>query len=1017
VGDPENPLEDLWQNIKGVGEGVSHVAQGYYNLFTDEKARNEWKKGWSSLVNDRGMAKAVGGHLWNGIKQDTTSHYTDPEGNFDLGYSLWHHPASMLMDLAVLKDVASGGAKMYGKAAGGASRSLLAAEEAAKLRPMTTGDKMIQFGEKLDKIAIDPLTLTAKGIGASPIGKWIREELGFGPKGEHKFYDPRLATEQAAVNAELSQKQRLLLEANLGEGSGERVLNAIDRGSAADYAALKPNELDFVNRYKATQGIGRVEGQAIALPEREKMLKERGYIPEDTTEILAKQAAVREWGEKALTEDRLAEAVEKVKSGEWNPTYRFLAHEKGHEYSMLENLMADSRGERMPSAGQGTGAQLKTRTGMGVYEKDPLVSTFKQMGMEAQMDRRIRMKDALLDLAQKRGELKVVASDKDIPAGWKIIPTEAWEREMVASKRAAGLALSQEMQGLDKAGAARAAYQELLRDPRTLEALKNNKVLAAPAWLSNYLRFRLAIPGPMARAYDSMARYWKSWATILRPSYWINVAGGNGFLAALHGVSPMDAVRFWRNRKYLPPELQAIQQLPRPGGGFYQKAVASGRNLDSIIHTYVDKGPAFAHDVEHLRLQAAALADVGHKFDFSSAVLADKDKWYQMVAQGPEKLSQMVRDHVVAREQLAKYAPEIQKTEQEFLKVDAQAEKMLRKGKVGQEFYELASKREEFQAALTGLKEQNLRSLEREGMFRKNMPEAQQLADWAEKAIEPANELQGAYLRLHPLERTWLSRAIPFYPWVKAMNALAFRLPFIYPKQTFMWNRYSSMMNDLMSHEEHLPPWMRGALFVGPTSDGAQVYVKPFWDPFRAAEPVKWGGMTLPGIAGGFLRHPLLKVVFDGNGGVDSFTMKPWSMDETMTRASNGEVHKLDPKTGFFERTITQPSIWKRLWGLFPEAQMVDQFFLPHVQTDKGWVGNPSPIRDAAGEPMFPVPFYQRALKSLLPVMFRTEDQDLNDQRKQQMLYKDYMKEIRRMPPEEQETAIKVLEDAFRTRK
>lgn len=1017
VGDPENPVDDLWQNVKGLGEAAGHIIQGTYNVITKPEVRDAYQKKIKEVATDPNRAMSAGGHLLNGVGQEVWSHYTDPEGNFDLGYSLWHHPVSMALDLAVVKDLAVNGVKVAGRMAGGVSRALATAEQLQKMRPLTTADKMIQWGERLGKVDVDPFTLTMKGIGATPIGKWIKEELGYGPKGEHKFYDPRVANEQAMVNAELSQKQKLLLESKLGEGSGDRVFNALDRGSAADYAALKPEEADFIKRYRATQGLEVHPSQTMELPEREKLLKERGYIPEDTSGVLAKQAAIREWGEGGLTDERLAEATAKVKSGEWNPTYRFLAHENDHEYSMLDRLMADARDERISSGGQGAGSQLKERTGMGTYEKDPLVATFKQMGIEAQTDRRIRMKDAIFDLANKRGELKAVASEKDLPAGWKVIPNEAWEREMVASKRAAGLALSQEMRGLDKAGAAREAYAQLMRDPKTLEAIKNNKILAAPNWLANYMRFRMAIPGPMARVYDSVARYWKSWATILRPSYWINVAAGNGFLAALHGVSPMDAARFWRNRKYLPAELQAIQQLPKPGAGVYQKVITKGRNLDSVIHTYIDKGPAFAHGVEPLRQQVQALSDVGHKFDVSADVLADADKWHQMIAQGPENLSKMVRDHVVAREQLAKYSMDIQAKEAEFAKANGAAEKFLKKGNVGQDFYEAALKREGLQSELMGLKEQNLRQFQREGMIRQGIPQAQQVADWAEKAIAPANELQGAYLRLHPLERTWLSRAIPFYPWVKAMSALAFRLPFMYPKQTFMWNRFASTMNDLMSHEEHVNPWMRGAVHVGMTDDGAQVVVLPFWDPFKSAEPIKWGGLTLPGIAGGFLRHPLLKLVFDGNGGVDSFTMKPWSGDETMTRSSNGEVFKMDPKTGFFDRTITQPSIWKRLWNLFPESQMVDQFFLPYVQTDKGWVGHPDPIKDPSGAPMFPTPFYQRAWKALTPARFITEDQRMSDERKQAKLYKDYIKEIRHMPPDEQATAMKVLEDAMQVRK
>src|SRR5579862_7582361 len=172
VGDPENPLDDLWQNVKGLGEGVGHVVQGYYNLATDPKARDEWQKGMHEFLTKPSMTRAVGGHLWNGLKEETASHYTDPEGNFDLGYSLWHHPASMAMDLAVLKDAASGGAKMYGQMAGGTSRALLSAEKAAQLGKMSTADKMIQWGEQLDKVPVDPFTLTAKAVGATPPAKW-----------------------------------------------------------------------------------------------------------------------------------------------------------------------------------------------------------------------------------------------------------------------------------------------------------------------------------------------------------------------------------------------------------------------------------------------------------------------------------------------------------------------------------------------------------------------------------------------------------------------------------------------------------------------------------------------------------------------------------------------------------------------------------------------------------------------------------------------------------------------------
>ena len=595
------------------------------------------------------------------------------------------------------------------------------------------------------------------------------------------------------------------------------------------------------------------------------------------------------------------------------------------------------------------------------------------------------------------------------------------------------------MKGLDKTTAAREAMGKFLSDPRTMAPLKEGSLIAVPNYLANWMRFRMGVPSPLARTYDNVFRYWKSAATVLRPNYWANVMGGRGVLAALHGVNPMDIAAYIKNRHLLPPEARAIMQTswaPK-GASIFQKSTTNLKNFDAMVNVHMARGPGYMHEIESVRREvqasAAALKKTGHDFFVAADTLADRNKFAELTGLAPDQLSKHIQERVMLREQLASRSTQVAEKQQEWNQVNRELEaiKSDLRSKTSRgpmydvdllephertHFNDLSDKAISLQSDIQGLKEQLYKHADREGMLGQKIPELQRLADWADHAIEPINQLDGSYLRMHPLERTWISRAIPFYPWAKAMAKLVFQLPFAYPKQTFMWNRYAAVMNDLTSHDEKVPEWLQGAVAVGHTQDGATIYVRPFWNPFAGEKPVKIGGITTPGIVGNVLqRHPLLKVAHDLLGGVDTFTMKPWSTDETMTRMDTGEVYKMDPKTGEWIRTMAQPSIWRRLWGLFPESQMVDALFLPHVQSDKGWVGSPDNLT-IRGEPI-KVPFLQRLTHTLLPVSFQTEEQKGMAEVKQNKIYKQYVKEIKHMDPEEQKTAMRVLEDAMKVRK
>lgn len=1045
VGDPANPVEDFAGLAKGIWTGVSDVAQGYADLFQDPAKLKEWHKGWDDLRTGK-YHKEIGGQLWKGLKEDIASHWTDPEGNVDLGYTLWHHPASALMDLAIVKDLAAGTAKTGAKLAGGASRLGMTAAEVAKLGPLTKADKFLKIGENIGKIPLDPFQLAGKAAGATPVGKWIKEELGFGPR------TPDISRLSAEVSAEVEKehfmKAKLLMDAKWGEGTGERLFNALGRGNAADFAALTPQDERLMQAYWGTQGLpSNLPSEATAgLPKRESYLKARAILGEDTDKVLALQAGLTEWGPdawkvpEAMQKDRMAYAVEKIKSGEWSPTYYHLATEQDHEYSLLENFMKDIRGETHgPGRQSGGTGFLEHRTGQGKYinAQDPLGTMLRQVQMEAKFDKKVRFFDRVLHRLQEWGDIRIIPADVDPPKGFAIVPHEVWKKYMLVERRAGGLAYAEAMKGADTTTAARNAYGQLSLDPKMMADIADpKKVIAVPKYVANYLKFKLALPGPLARGYDKYIGYWKGLATVLRPTFWFNEAGGNGFLAALHGVGPEDAIRYWKNRKLLPPELSTIPQLASPivGSGRYQKVVSTLRGWDNMLNQHMKAGPGFAHSSELIRREVQqtyrTLAKAGQNFFLAADVLDDPEKFYQLMAQSPEKLSGAVQHHVALREQIASRAQEIVRLGNEAVEARQVYNDLWHNANkngpvlwnqiptgVQAQISAASGKAVDLENAVAGLKEDYMKRAIQEGAVRASLPELQRIADWSEKAIEATNRLGGGFSRMHPLERQWMTRAVPFYAWTKSMTKLTFMLPFIYPKTTFMWNRWSAMMQDFTSREQQMPEYLQGALHVGVTSDGCDVYVKPIWNAFSGQQPGRLGTLTMPGIAADVLKqHPVFKVLHDLSGGIDSFTMKPWSLNEKMTRTDTGEVYELDLKTGMWRRSIAQPTMWRRLWALFPLSQMIDSAFLSHVQTDKGMTGDPHPVQ-RGGEAAYPVPAYQRFLKTVAPVFF--QDQEMKDagEVKQSKLYKKYIADIRRMPEDEQDVAMQVLDDAFSSRR
>lgn len=299
------------------------------------------------------------------------------------------------------------------------------------------------------------------------------------------------------------------------------------------------------------------------------------------------------------------------------------------------------------------------------------------------------------------------------------------------------------------------------------------------------------------------------------------------------------------------------------------------------------------------------------------------------------------------------------------------------------------------------------------GRIKQTIPELEQVAKWADDAIEAGNRLAGNYSRLHPIERRFFRKLVPFWPYMKTMTKFVFMLPVLYPKKVFFWNHWARMVIDMAQDEEYTPERLRSSFPVAHTADGSTVFLK-------LSSFIPWAGVrtaevgTIPILAPFDLAgsNPWIKAGYELSGGIPKWSMRPLSPGEDMTRMDNGEVWKLRPN-GTVKKTIAQSSPWRSLWYLFPPSQLVESLFMNSVQTDRGWLLNPDPILYPNGEPMFPRDLLERASSFLGPTISKkyVPEEIRKEQAVEARTVRNFIGDIRRAPPEKREAMQETLRD------
>lgn len=297
------------------------------------------------------------------------------------------------------------------------------------------------------------------------------------------------------------------------------------------------------------------------------------------------------------------------------------------------------------------------------------------------------------------------------------------------------------------------------------------------------------------------------------------------------------------------------------------------------------------------------------------------------------------------------------------------------------------------------------------GTLSRSVPELERAAAVADKAIDTANRFYGSYTSLLPFERQVLRRVVPFYTFTKAMTKLAFQFPFLYPKRTFIITHLAKAWNDVM-HDENafMPSWSKNYIPVGATEDGGVIMVRVgSFTPLANVRMTGFGGHEIPSIADLAGQHPFIRVAFEMKGGIPDWTKRPLSPGDRAVRLDNGEVVEFSGDG--FKTVIAQPSVWKSLFGMFPQSQLIHSVLSKYAQTDRGWLFNPDPIQTPYGKPRYPKELSDIVLSYTLAPTTRVRPEELERRERVYagLVAREFQREIKTASPERRNDLIQAL--------
>ena len=1012
----KNYVEDAVTNIKDISRFIFvGIPKFVWETVKDPAARGNQIAG---LVSYDTLPK-----LWDAISHNYKN---------GLWEAIYTKPFSVTMDAAAVLSLGGGAlAKL-----GGVGRLERAMAEVGKMDQVS---KLGRVGLAVEGSAgsIDPIMLLGRGIGVA--AKPLLTSLGFG---EHtKVLRHGESTIRASEAMAKAKTQLLILKKNLSPADQATLHKALFRGAQADIDALSPAARERLENWRQ---YAEVPQSAAVGPEGKRFLSQKTM-----DEAKVRGASWAEFGD--TTADHMAVARENIKTGTWNPTFASM-YRVGDPVDDLFEAM-----NRELSGNQAWG-RLERRGPNGEYETNPDVYMFRQL--EAFHDAQFKLK--FMDYVQgemgRQGKLRVVKRNDPLPEGYARLKEGLYKKYWQDYTRVQAAALSDAARTGSIEEAVVRSVDSLSAGPTgTMERLERSESLVAegkrlralgqrledhdivvPKDVAAYVNRVMQVPGHLTRLYDRALGVWKPLVTLFNPKYWGSVVGGNAGLGLLYGIKPSAVLAKRSVRDGLPARLQAIlaTEFVRSDLSTYSRLTNRLGAFAARLDTFL-KQSAYVNDVlpaVKARIMgiadpffkaaddaADALAYVSRAPDRYVEALLDIQKSYEQLSARIPKISEVQRALGVKERALKSVYLKINKGVRSFKAAprpqwSSMADVADNPGRMAK----LQNMRKALEAEV-GVLEESLKTLRAEGLnalgdasqLRSALPRFSADAEYTNKMIDNANRLTGSLSLLHPFERNVVRRLVPFYTFAKAMTALAFRMPFFMPKRTFMWNRLSKMWVDAITEDETLPDWTRDYMPVATDAEGNVVMVRlGSMSPWAGVRLGAFGDSVMPSLLDVPEQNPVIKLVFALKGGANQWSKRPMSPGEYATRLDNGVVVQYD--NGRFKTTIAQPTLWRSLWYMFPQAQMIESVLMPYMQTDRGWFLNPEPILRPDGSVAYPKELLDGLLSFVgVPTVTRIkpEEMALRERRRTASVIKSYVGDMRFASPEKRIGIRQVLSD------
>lgn len=953
-------VKNLTDDVYGFISGVPAAFKVAWNA-TGEIIQN--RKWIGALVDN---PELVGNELkrtWNGVLQHFTDQYKD-----GIGEALYRHPFSTTMDALALFDVVGVPLKMAGKTVG--------------LVDAASGAKLTRLAESIQSA---PGRMIQEGLGQIgnaamkvPQVKTIAQSFALDPMGlaENRAFTSIHLRKQA----EAAERGLAIIKQNVPKklwGELEDVLDGYKPRDHASTEGILARSDEWVKRVVENESFyrnwtvmsdqematARLKNLAIKMHERGDYKGMLATLDKDGKAVAISQEALDAAAEWSLGKNPWG----KPTTTEYSP----LMHERMFS---LEGFCESLGGAAVDKNFVSYNSRLQSKTGMPASRVlDPDVWTARSVMQQASFEATL---EYLAD-AQARGMVKPVPVSGVADAGWTVVPHNSLLRKYTDNLFTAQQMLIQkiaEAKRLAKPGEEGAAIAKAMKDTMgalesdpslgnalrsVMEQTKGEWAVQVPKQIAYILQANMHGPRGLWRFYDRAMNTWRDIIMSFMPRYYLNGLLGNATLLTFAGHNPFTKLSAF---KEMPAEAMNSSSLLGIEGGIHSSF------LGAITPNWVRQGQQWLTGIIESRPRGLLTADFAKEILAREAAIGNTAAKTLIAQEGMEgalnaifKARNDIRD-LGYQEMFAarratetgqagslgdvmegKAAPDAatvarrMELESQIKRIQGQLNNersIVGNANADKRIADLKDQLNNFATQLHGLTKETGVSqdllkvapdIEEVLKLQEQRKYLEPYAALAERAVQKMEGWLGNYGRLHPLEREWMRRAIPFWTFAKTMTQLVFQLPFMRPKTSFLWNQYARMMLDA-ANDDRLPSRYKNQVLLplGGTKDGQFVFMKiGSFNPWEAAKMSEIGGVPGPGLLD-LAQHPLIKLFLETRGGYDTFTERPFTKPTDFV-SLDGRVWRFDPETKKLEVVIPQKPLVSALLQQIPHVRIVQE--------------------------------------------------------------------------------------------